>query len=414
MKISYLPSGIVPLFTFAILSSLMSGATGTTPAKKVPVRPAGLPAGVNHLAIGDAAPDFALPGIDGRTHRLEDYRHASVLMVIFLSNHCPFCHAIEPRLIRLLKEYRSAGLAVVAINPNHPDAVSVTELGYAKYNDSFEEMKPYAKEAGFTFPYLYDGETQAVAKAYGALATPHVFIFDGERRLRYSGRYDDSRYADPATVRSPDTRNAVEALLAGRPVPTETTRPFGCSTKWLEKKSLVAEADAKWRHAPVSLDSIDAAGIAALVANPTNKLRLFNVWATWCAPCVEEFPQLVLLTRRLEARPFEVITISLDNPKQRDRALRFLTERHAGMPEKLATTVRAEGRATNNYLYAGVGTDELMAALDPEWPGPLPHSILVAPGGKIVWRQNGLIEFPELIERIYELLGTVYEPSNTP
>jgi thiol-disulfide isomerase/thioredoxin len=397
-----------------ILSSVLITASADTGVRKAPPRPAHLPAEVRQLAIGDSAPDFALPGIDGRTHRLNDYKDASVLMVIFLSNHCPFCHAIEPRLIRLVEEYRSAGLSVVAINPNHPDAVSVTELGYAKYNDSFEEMKPYAKESRFNFPYLYDGETQGIAKAYGALATPHVFIFDGKRRLRHTGRYDDSRFVDPTTVKFPDARNVVEALLAGRPVPVEITRPMGCSTKWLEKKTLIAEADEKWRHTPVSIELIDSMGVKALAANPTGKLRLFNVWATWCTPCVEEFPELVSLTRRLQARQFEVITISLDDPKHSDRAQRFLADRSAGMPEKLAATVHAEGRKTNNYLYNGADLDDLVSALDPDWPGPLPHSILVAPGGRIVWRQNGPIGFPDLIERIYEFLGTVYEAPTGP
>src|SRR5258708_29214120 len=102
--------------------------------------------------------------------------------------------------------------------------MAMSELGYTKYGDSYKEMKIYAKEKGFTFPYLYDGETQATAKAYGCLATPHVFLFDRDRRLRYAGRFDDSRFPRPATIQSPDTRNAVDALLARRKVPTDKTR----------------------------------------------------------------------------------------------------------------------------------------------------------------------------------------------
>src|SRR5947208_3104192 len=101
-------------------------------------------------------------------------------------------------------------LAVLAINPNSPDAVSIGELGYSKYNDSYDEMKLYAKDRGFTFPYLYDGDTQATAKAYGCLCTPHVFLFDRERKLGYVGRVDDSRLADTRTVKSPHTRNHVQ------------------------------------------------------------------------------------------------------------------------------------------------------------------------------------------------------------
>ena len=160
---------------------------------------AGLPADAHELKIGDAAPDFALRGVDGKLHTLADFKDADLLMVIFTSNHCPYCHAMEGRLAKLLADTKGRGLAVVAINPNHPDAVRIDELGYSKYNDTFEEMKLYANEQGFTFPYLYDGDQQVAAKAYGCLATPHVFLFDRQRKLRYMGRFDDSRFPDPAT-----------------------------------------------------------------------------------------------------------------------------------------------------------------------------------------------------------------------
>lgn len=368
---------------------------------------AGLPADVRHLEIGDSAPAFALPGIDGRTYTLADFKDAPVLMVVFLSNHCPYSHAAETRMLPMIAELQDRGLAVVGINPNHPSAVSISELGYSRFDDSFADMKPYAEEAGFTFPYLYDGDTQETAKAYGALATPHVFIFDQERKLRYSGRFDDSRYPGPETD-SPDTRNAIEALLKGQTVPVALTKPMGCSTKWRTKSEKVAQQDEAWKHEPVILEHIDAAGVARLVANPTNKLRLFNVWATWCAPCVEEFPGLVSLTRRLGNRDFEVISVSMDNPAQEAKALKFLQERHAGLPGRLRRSVQREGRQTNNYLYTGKGQDALVAALDPAWPGPLPHTVLVAPGGEILWRHNGPLDFETLNKKIFEVLGGYY------
>ena len=129
-------------------------------AKPAPAKAAkksnGLPPDARELQLGDAAPDFRLLGIDGRQHSLADYRGAKLLMVVFLSNHCPYSHAAETRLIPLAKEFRPQGLEVVAINPNSPDSVRVDELGYSKYNDSYEEMKLYARDAGFPFPYLYE------------------------------------------------------------------------------------------------------------------------------------------------------------------------------------------------------------------------------------------------------------------
>ena len=208
---------------------------------------------VRDLKIGDAAPDFSLPGIDGKTHTLADYKDAKLLMVAFLSNHCPDSHAAESRIKKLVADMKGKSFTFVAINPNNPDGLSIDELGYSKYNDGFDDMKKYAAEAGFDFPYLYDGETQAVAKAYGCLATPHVFLFDAARKLRYKGQFDDSRFADAATVKSTDARNAVEALLAGKPVPVEVTKPHGCSTKWLSKKENVATQTEKWDKTPVDV-----------------------------------------------------------------------------------------------------------------------------------------------------------------
>src|SRR5438876_9474279 len=114
-----------------------------------------MPPDAGHLELGDPAPDFKLLGTDGKTYSLADFKAAPVLMVVFLSNHCPYSHAAETRLLPFAAEMKPRGLAVVAINPNHPDAVRIDELGYSKYNDSFAEMKLYAKEKAFTFPYLY-------------------------------------------------------------------------------------------------------------------------------------------------------------------------------------------------------------------------------------------------------------------
>src|SRR5437764_12059903 len=139
---------------------------------------------IHDLKIGDSAPDFSLPGIDGKTHTLAEYKNAKLLMIAFISNHCPDSHAAESRIKKLVSDMKSKSFALVAINPNNPDGLSIDELGYSKYNDGFDEMKKYAAEAHFNFPYLYDGDTQTAAQAYGCLATPHVFLFDSERRLR--------------------------------------------------------------------------------------------------------------------------------------------------------------------------------------------------------------------------------------
>src|SRR6476660_3939420 len=167
-------------------------------------------AGEEHktLAIGASAPGFKLPGTDGKTYSLASFKNANILVIVFTCNHCPTAQAYEDRIIQLAKDYSSKGVAVVAIMPNNPQAIRLDELGYTDLSDSFEEMKIRAKEKHFNFPYLYDGETQSVANAYGPVATPHVFIFDAERKLCYQGRIDDIE-KPTKTPNNLDTRNAI-------------------------------------------------------------------------------------------------------------------------------------------------------------------------------------------------------------
>ena len=165
------------------------------------------------LSIGAKAPDFKLPGVDGKTYSLASFSKANVLVIVFTCNHCPTAQAYEDRIIKLTSDYLKKGVAVVAIIPNDPDAVRLDELGYTDMGDSFEEMKLRSKQKKYNFPYLNDGATQKVANAYGPVVTPHVFIFDKERKLRYQGRIDDIE-KPTKTPNNLDTRNAIDALLA--------------------------------------------------------------------------------------------------------------------------------------------------------------------------------------------------------
>ncbi len=395
---------------FLFLAALTPGFAADAPATAPTAEKHAVVSEPHNLQIGDAAPDFSLQGIDGKTHTLAEFKDAKLLMVAFISNHCPDSHAAEARIKKLVDDMKGQSFALVAINPNSPDGLSVDELGYSKYNDGFEDMKKYAAEVGFNFPYLYDGETQAVAKAYGCLATPHVFLFDAERKLRYKGQFDDSHYEDPATVKSQDARNAVEALLAGKPVPIEVTKPHGCSTKWITKKDHIAVQTEKWDKTPVDVVPIDPDGAAALRKNGTHKLRLFNVWATWCGPCVAEFPELVATARRFDMRDFEFISISADDLEDVAKVKAFLEKRGAGASSRAKAAMKSEDRTTNSYIFKGAKLEDLMKALDPEWPGAIPHSILVGPNGDILWRHNGPVEGDELRDKVLEILGKYYKP----
>lgn len=372
----------------------------------------GNPPDIQTLKIGDPAPDFDLPGIDGKNHKLAEYTGGKITMVLFTSNHCPTSHSIEKRLQRFWEEYQPKGVKLVAINPNHPDGLSPDELGYGEFGDSFAEMKPYAEKNKWTFDYLYDGDKQLIARAYGCLATPHVFIFDQAMKLRYAGRFDDSRFYDDTTVKSKDAQNAVDAILEGKPVPVELTKPHGCSTKWREKKTGHDAKVAAWAATPVKVETIDAAGITKLRANTSNKLRLINVWATWCGPCVKEFPDLVAISRQFDMRDFELVTISLDEPADLPKAQEFLSKQASGMSKRVEASVVKEGRTTNSYLFTGT-SDDLAAVLDKAMPGPIPHTILVAPGGEIVWRHTGTIDRAAAVNAILDRLNRFYSPAPT-
>ncbi len=366
---------------FLVLWTLaLSGPAAVVAAEPVPPT----------LAIGAEAPDFKLPGVDGREHSLKDFASAKVLAIVFTCNHCPTAQAYEDRLIKLHGNYKDKDVALVAINPNDPRAVRLDELGYTDLSDSFEEMKTRAKAKKFAFPYLHDGETQQTARAYGVQATPHVFIFDRERRLCYVGRIDDSEVKE---VKSHDARKAIEALLAGKPVPVAKTRVFGCSTKWADKREDARRSLEQWDKEPVKLEAIDEDGVAKLVRNNTKKLLVVNVWTTWCAPCVTELPEFVTMNRMYRKRPFQLITICLDDPEKKEEALKVLRANHV---------------ACTNYLAAFKERDKFADRLDKEWEGPVPHTLVIAPGGKVLYRKTGAIDPLEVRRAIVGYLGRTY------
>jgi peroxiredoxin len=185
------------------------------------------------LQIGQEAPAFNLPGTDGRNHSLAaDAKDARVAVVVFSCNHCPYVIGSEDRMIAFAKKYAPRGVAMIAINSNE------TENHPA---DSFEQMVQRAKEKGFPFAYVRD-ETQAVARAYGALRTPHYYVFTkddaGRWLLRYTGRMDDNPRT-PGAETTHELADAVEDLLGGRDVRVPVTNPIGCNVKWKGK-------DRKW------------------------------------------------------------------------------------------------------------------------------------------------------------------------
>jgi len=331
------------------------------------------------LAIGSSAPDFCLPGIDGHTHCLNDYASSKVLVIAFTCNHCPTAQLYESRIKQLAADYRERGVALVAIEPNNPNAVRLDEMGYTDVGDSFEEMKTRAAYRHFNFPYLYDGETQKISRAYGPTATPHLFIFDSERRLRYEGRVDNNPREPLVTVK--DARNAIDALLANKPVPVAKTPSVGCSTKWMYKQEGRKQELAEIESQPVKIQPASAEELKLLRQNQTGKLVLVNFWATWCGPCFKELPDLETTYRMYGHRAFDLVTVSINYPDEQPGVLSALRKQHA---------------TSRNLLLGSTDIYALMSAFDSEWNAAVPYTMLIRPGGEVVYRRQGEIDPLEL------------------
>ena len=338
------------------------------------------------LKIGAQAPDFNLKGIDGKNYTLKSFAASPILAIVFSCNHCPTAQAYEERIKKITSDYKAKKVAVVVITSNDPKAIRLDELGYTDLSDSYEEMKIRAKDMSYNFPYLYDGDDQKTALAYGPVATPHIFIFDKDRKLQYTGRIDDVEKPS-GTPKNIDARNAIEDLLANKLVSVPTTKTFGCSMKWISKEQGVQKEQDGWAKEPVALETIDENGLKELIQNKSDKLRLINVWATWCGPCVTEFPDFMAMQHMYRQRDFEFISISADSPDKKDKALKFLQGKFA---------------SNKNYIFNTDDKYKLIEAVDPKWQGALPYTLLVEPGGKIVYAGQGPIDPHKMKKLIVE------------
>ncbi len=361
-ELPYTPLMKARLLAFALLTSgLLSACAADTPFPT--------------LELGAPAPPFDLKGVDGRNHRLEDFASAKLLVVVFTCNHCPTAQYYEERLKKLTADYQSKGVAVVAISPNDPKSVRLDELGWSDLGDTFEEMQLRAKHREYNFPYLYDGDSEAASRAYGPVATPHVFVFDAGRKLRYVGAVDDSER--PQQVKVHYLRNALDALLAGKEPSVTKTKIVGCSVKWAGKSDAVKSYLDKLALEPVALEKADKTVLGALRKNDSSKFRLVTFWATWCAPCVAEFSEFVTIHRMYRHRDFELVTVSLNRPDEESAALAFLKKQQA---------------SCRNLIFASAEREALIDAFEPNWQGVVPFTVLLSPEGKELYRETGSID----------------------
>jgi thiol-disulfide isomerase/thioredoxin len=335
------------------------------------------------LAVGAAAPDFCLTGTDDQTHCLKDYASAKVLMIAFICNHCPTSQLYESRIKQIATDYKDRGVTVVAIEPNNPNAVRLDEMGYTDVGDSFEEMKIRATYRDFNFPYLYDGEDQKISNLYGPTATPHVFIFDQERKLRYQGRVDNNP-REPLVTRR-EARLALDAVLAGKTVELAKTPAVGCSTKWLYKEEGRREEMAEIEKKPVSVKPVTIDDLRALRKNTTGKLLLVDFWATWCGPCRKELPAFETMYRMYGHRAFDLVTVSINYPDEKPGVEKVLQTEHG---------------TSTNYILGSTDLYAQLAAFDPEWNAAVPYTLLIRPDGTIAYKVQSTSVDPLKLKRM--------------
>ena len=342
------------------------------------------------LEIGSPAPDFDLPGVDGQCWRLADF-----VMRRSWRSSSPATTARPLKPTRTessscIEDYKDRGVSLVAISPNDPQALRLDELGYTDVGDSLEDMKIRAKDRGFQFPYLYDGETQAVSAAYGVLR--HA------PRLHLSTQVASCAMWDGLTTRtsrrptSHDARNAIDAMLAGRPVPVATTSASAAPPSGPTSGSPHGRASRPGARG--GRTRTDRPGRRPeLAANDTEKLRLVNVWATWCSPCVAELPELTADASHVSPPQVRIDHDQRGRPRQGQEALEMLKEHHV---------------SCKNYLFDSDDRYQLMEALDKESPGPVPYTVLIAPGGKVIYRHDGPLEPREVRKAVVDHLGRTY------
>jgi len=354
---------------------------------------AGLAADHPILPLGSSAPDFSLPGVDGKMHKLNDYASSKVLVVVFTCDHCPNAQMYEGRVTGLYNEYKDKGVAVVAISPNDPKAIRIDELDSSDVSDTLDEMKIRVGYKHLEYPYLYDGDTESVSHSYGPQASPHIFIFDQQRKLRYEGAIDDSYRIE--FVKRHYALDAIDALLADKEVEVKHTGAFGCSTKWSDKEAANVAFMEKLNAQPISLDMASGTTLKSLHTNADGNVRLIQFWSTKCAACLKEFAGIQDIYRMYSDRNFELVVVAMNKPDEKPEVKQWLDKSHA---------------TSRNLLFDSTDTAAMQKAFDPQWvAGPdSPYTILLDADGNVLYKTDQPVDQLKLRRTILANLPSAY------
>jgi peroxiredoxin len=359
--------------------------------------------------VGQPAPDFTLKDLNGKTHSLKDHR-GQIAVIVFVSTECPFSNAYIERLRAIASDYSKKNVTLLGVNANPAESLA--------------QIREHAGKNKLDFTILKD-EGSRVADAYGATRTPEVFVVDGSGVLRYRGRIDNAK--EIARVQRSDLREALDEMIAGKPVSVAETKSFGCPIKMVRKNAAASggqqsgieelafiqasyspnlasafvpqkkparkPAAAKKSAAPAA-----APQVALLKPEDFNKFKdaangkvlVINFWATWCGPCIAEFPEFVALDRKYRAKGVKVVGISADEVTDIKR--------------KVIPFIRRQKVQFDIVVQDTDDPQQMIDAVYKEWAGELPATFVYDKQGNLVYKHLGIINRDELVAEIEKAL----------
>jgi peroxiredoxin len=345
---------------FCLISSLLLLAASAAPS----ARP------TSGLTIGQPAPGFTLTDINGQTHALKDYR-GRIVLIGFISTQCPISNAYNERMRAIAAEYGARGVTFLGINANS--------------NEPGSEIREHAARHQLRFTILKD-EGNKVADAYGAERTPEMYLIDGAGVLRYHGRIDNA--IELPRVKRRDLREALDELLAGQPVSVPEAKAFGCLIKRAEEAEAQASAQAP-APAPSPAPQVarlKPAEFAKLKQQTQGRVLVLNFWATWCGPCIAEFPEFVAIDEKYRAQGVRLVAISADEVSDiKTKVIPFIKEMKARF---------------EIFVQDTDDPQEMIDVVDKEWLGALPATFVFDRAGKRIFTRYGIIDREQLVAAI--------------
>jgi peroxiredoxin len=333
-------------------------------------RPAPIPP-----TVGQPAPDFTLADLSGKTHSLKDYRGKGVV-VSFISARCPISNAYKDRIRAIADEYEKRGVAFLGVN--------------SSADESIEEARAYAAKNNLDFTILKD-EGNVVADAYAAERTPKVYLIDGEGVLRYQGRIDNSQ--NPRLVKRDDLREALNEMLSGKPVSVAETKALGCLIKRVQDaKAAPAMPPAKTAAAQAEpkVGTLKPADFPKFKDSAKGKVLVLNFWATWCGPCVAEFPELVALDAKYRDKGMKLVGITTDDAEDvQPKVIPFIKKHHVKFDIVRQDTDDPE---------------EMMNQITKDWNGVIPVTFVYDKQGNLAYTRFGIIDRDLLVAEIEKAL----------